>query len=185
MTFPACSSRVLIVRQPHALICTPRRVIHRQLLNAWKTFYFQSSNRLFSWLGGQLDCRCSPAWAWKPEANQGGFASARPMIAELWRLACCQKMPWAGGLFCWSFIHAGGKDSDANLRGLVPTSNAIGLNVYVAHDSRPVPPLIMPQIPPWKPSRRQSAKHLMENQRHVWWHATKNISPTHTQTSPQ
>ncbi|MBW0553547.1 hypothetical protein O181_093262 [Austropuccinia psidii MF-1] len=89
MTGPACGLRVLIVGQPHAFIRTPRQVIRRQLSHAWKKFYFQSSNRLFCWLGGQLDCRCSPARAWKPEANQCGFASAssalelpRPMIAE-------------------------------------------------------------------------------------------------------
>ncbi|MBW0555478.1 hypothetical protein O181_095193 [Austropuccinia psidii MF-1] len=60
----------------------PRWVTRRQLSHAWKTFYCQSSDRLFSWLGGQLAFRCLPAWAWKPEANQCGFASARPMIAE-------------------------------------------------------------------------------------------------------
>ncbi|MBW0551378.1 hypothetical protein O181_091093 [Austropuccinia psidii MF-1] len=54
----------------------PRRVICRQLSHAWKVFYCQSSNRLSSWLVGQLDCRRSPACAWKPEANQCGFASA-------------------------------------------------------------------------------------------------------------
>ncbi|MBW0585695.1 hypothetical protein O181_125410 [Austropuccinia psidii MF-1] len=76
MTGPACSLRVLIVGQPHAFIRTPQRVIHRQLSHAWKTFYCQCSDRLFSWSGGQLDCRRSPARAWKPEANQCGFASA-------------------------------------------------------------------------------------------------------------
>ncbi|MBW0578762.1 hypothetical protein O181_118477 [Austropuccinia psidii MF-1] len=66
----------------------PQRVIHRQISHTWKEFYCKSSDRLFSWLGGQLDCRCSPACVWKPEANQCGFASAsstleksRPMIA--------------------------------------------------------------------------------------------------------
>ncbi|MBW0522370.1 hypothetical protein O181_062085 [Austropuccinia psidii MF-1] len=61
---------------PQAFICTPQQVIHRQLSHAWKTFYFQSSGQLFSWSAGQLDFRCSPARAWKPEANQCGFASA-------------------------------------------------------------------------------------------------------------
>ncbi|MBW0568186.1 hypothetical protein O181_107901 [Austropuccinia psidii MF-1] len=54
----------------------PQWVIRRQVSHAWKTFYCQSSNRLFSWSGGQLDCRPSPACAWKPEANHCGFASA-------------------------------------------------------------------------------------------------------------
>ncbi|MBW0569199.1 hypothetical protein O181_108914 [Austropuccinia psidii MF-1] len=65
----------------------PQQVISRQLSHAWKTFYCHSSDRLISWLGGQLDCRCSPTCAWKPDANQCGFASAssaleksRPMI---------------------------------------------------------------------------------------------------------
>ncbi|MBW0577686.1 hypothetical protein O181_117401 [Austropuccinia psidii MF-1] len=66
-----------------------KREMLAQLSHAWKTFHCQSSDRLFSWSGGQLDCRRSPARAWKPEGNQGGFASAsstleytRPMIAE-------------------------------------------------------------------------------------------------------
>ncbi|MBW0558429.1 hypothetical protein O181_098144 [Austropuccinia psidii MF-1] len=58
------------------LICTPRRVIRRQLSHSWKKFDCQSSNQLFSWSGGQLDCRRLPACAWKPEANQCGSASA-------------------------------------------------------------------------------------------------------------
>ncbi|MBW0572942.1 hypothetical protein O181_112657 [Austropuccinia psidii MF-1] len=82
MTGAACSSCMLIDGQPHAFICTPQRVIRRKLSHAWKTFYCQSSNRLFSWSGGQLDCRRSPTRVWKPEANRCGFASARPMIAE-------------------------------------------------------------------------------------------------------
>ncbi|MBW0585045.1 hypothetical protein O181_124760 [Austropuccinia psidii MF-1] len=53
-----------------------RRVIRRQLSHAWKTFYCQSSDRLFSWSGGQVDCRRSPPRGWRPEANQCGFASA-------------------------------------------------------------------------------------------------------------
>ncbi|MBW0535123.1 hypothetical protein O181_074838 [Austropuccinia psidii MF-1] len=81
MTDPTCSSHVLIDGQPHAFIRTPWRVICRQISHAWKTFYCQSSNRLFSWLGDQLDCRRSPACVWKPEANQCGFSSARPMFA--------------------------------------------------------------------------------------------------------
>ncbi|MBW0566175.1 hypothetical protein O181_105890 [Austropuccinia psidii MF-1] len=76
LTGPACSLHVLIVGQPHAFISTDRQVIRRQLSHAWKTCYFQSSNQLFSWSGDQLDCRRSPARAWKPEANQCGFASA-------------------------------------------------------------------------------------------------------------
>ncbi|MBW0557742.1 hypothetical protein O181_097457 [Austropuccinia psidii MF-1] len=82
MTGPACSLCVLIVGQPHAFIQNPRRVIHRQLSHAWKTFYSQSSNRLFSWSAGQLDCRSSPARAWKPEANQCGFSSASSALEE-------------------------------------------------------------------------------------------------------
>ncbi|MBW0527139.1 hypothetical protein O181_066854 [Austropuccinia psidii MF-1] len=66
----------IIGGQAHAFIHTPQRVICRQLSHTWKKFYFQSSDWLFSWLSGQLDCRCSPARAWKPEANQSGFASA-------------------------------------------------------------------------------------------------------------
>ncbi|MBW0578157.1 hypothetical protein O181_117872 [Austropuccinia psidii MF-1] len=54
----------------------PQRVIRRQLSHSWKTFYSQSSDWLFPRLGGQLDCRRSPACAWKAEANQDGFASA-------------------------------------------------------------------------------------------------------------
>ncbi|MBW0568338.1 hypothetical protein O181_108053 [Austropuccinia psidii MF-1] len=61
---------------PHAFICTPQQVIRRQHSHAWKTFYCQYSDWLFSWSGGQLDCRHSPARAWKLEANQCGFASA-------------------------------------------------------------------------------------------------------------
>ncbi|MBW0588729.1 hypothetical protein O181_128444 [Austropuccinia psidii MF-1] len=80
---------------------------------------------------------------------------------------------------------AGSKNPDANLGGLVPASNAIGVNVYVDHASQLVPPLIMPQIPTWKPSRHQSEKNFRQNQAHVWWCATKHISPAHTQTSPQ
>ncbi|MBW0552122.1 hypothetical protein O181_091837 [Austropuccinia psidii MF-1] len=67
---------MLIGGQAHAFIRTPRRVICRQLSHAWKTFYCQSSDRLFSWSGGQLYCRHSPARTWKPEANQCEFASA-------------------------------------------------------------------------------------------------------------
>ncbi|MBW0515987.1 hypothetical protein O181_055702 [Austropuccinia psidii MF-1] len=183
MTGPAWSSCMLIVGQPHAFI-------HRQLSHARKTFYSQSSNWLFSWLGGQLDCRRSPTHAWKPEANQCEFASARPMIAEAGYVCVgichrSQKIPWVGGLFCRSFVHTSGKDPDANLGGLVPTSNPIGLNVYVAHGSRPAPPLIMPHIPRWKPSRHQSAKNFTQNQTHVWWNTTEHILPAHTQTSPQ
>ncbi|MBW0514421.1 hypothetical protein O181_054136 [Austropuccinia psidii MF-1] len=78
------------------------------------------------------------------------------------------------------------KDPDANLSGLVPASNAIGVNVYVDHSSRPAPPWIMPHIPPWNPSaHHQSAKNFRPNQAHVWWRATDHISPAHTQTSPQ
>ncbi|MBW0496432.1 hypothetical protein O181_036147 [Austropuccinia psidii MF-1] len=76
----------------------PQQVIRRQLSHAWKTFYCQSYDQLFSWLGGQLDCRCSPAFTWKPEANQCGLSSAsstlaqsRPMIAEadyVWLRIC-------------------------------------------------------------------------------------------------
>ncbi|MBW0561916.1 hypothetical protein O181_101631 [Austropuccinia psidii MF-1] len=76
LTGRACSSRVLIGGQPHAFIRTPQQVIRRQLSHAWKTFYCQSSNWLFSWSGGQLDCRHSPTCALKPEANQCGFPSA-------------------------------------------------------------------------------------------------------------
>ncbi|MBW0560882.1 hypothetical protein O181_100597 [Austropuccinia psidii MF-1] len=94
MTGPACSSPVLIDRQPHAFIRTRRGVIRRQLSHTWKTFYCQFSDRLFSRLGGQLDCRHSPARAWKPEANQCGFVSARPMIAE-------------GGYVCVGICHRG------------------------------------------------------------------------------
>ncbi|MBW0551043.1 hypothetical protein O181_090758 [Austropuccinia psidii MF-1] len=75
-------------------------------------------------------------------------------------LACSQTIPWAGGLFRQSLVQAGGKDPDSDLGGLVPASNAIGVNVYVDHGLRPVPPLIMPHNPPWKPSRNQSAKKL-------------------------
>ncbi|MBW0567400.1 hypothetical protein O181_107115 [Austropuccinia psidii MF-1] len=53
LTGRAFSLRVLIGGQPHAFIHTPQRV---------------------------RDCRCSPAHAWKTEANQCGFASARPMF---------------------------------------------------------------------------------------------------------
>ncbi|MBW0579150.1 hypothetical protein O181_118865 [Austropuccinia psidii MF-1] len=171
---------------PHAFIRTPQPVIRRQLSHTWKTFYSQYSDRLFYWLAGQLDCRRSPARTWKPEANQCGFASAssalqlsQPMISEAGYVCmgishhrsfsasshaprtCSQKIPWAGSLF----------------RGRV--------NAYVDHSSRPPPPLIMPHIPPWKPSRHQSAKNFRQNQAHVWWHTTKHISPAHTQTSPQ
>ncbi|MBW0553751.1 hypothetical protein O181_093466 [Austropuccinia psidii MF-1] len=142
----------------------------------------------------RLDCRRSPAHPWKPEANRCGFASAssalelpQPMIAEagyLCGLACSQKFPWAGGLFLRSFIHARGKDPDANLGGLVPAANAIGVNVYVDHSSRSLPPLIMPHSPPWKPSRHQSSKNFTQNQTHVRWRATEHISPAHTKTSP-
>ncbi|MBW0557906.1 hypothetical protein O181_097621 [Austropuccinia psidii MF-1] len=71
----------LLIAHSHCLAATgfhthPRRVIRRQLSHAWKTFYFQSPDWLFSWSGGQLDFRRSPARAWKPEANQWGFASA-------------------------------------------------------------------------------------------------------------
>ncbi|MBW0549959.1 hypothetical protein O181_089674 [Austropuccinia psidii MF-1] len=76
LTGRACSLCMLIGGKPHAFINTARRVIHRQLSHAWKTFYCQSSDRLFSWSGGQLDCRRSPARAWKPEANRGEPASA-------------------------------------------------------------------------------------------------------------
>ncbi|MBW0560773.1 hypothetical protein O181_100488 [Austropuccinia psidii MF-1] len=69
LTGRACSLRVLSGGQPHTFIC-------RQLSDTWKTFYCQYSDQLFSWSGGQLDCRCSPAGAWKPEANKCGFASA-------------------------------------------------------------------------------------------------------------
>ncbi|MBW0571232.1 hypothetical protein O181_110947 [Austropuccinia psidii MF-1] len=85
----------------------------------------------------------------------------------------------------WSFVHACGKDPDANLGGLVPASNAIGVSVYVDHGSWPAPPLIMPHITPWKPSRHRSAKNFRQNQADVWWHATKHISTAHTKTSPQ
>ncbi|MBW0593924.1 hypothetical protein O181_133639 [Austropuccinia psidii MF-1] len=40
-------------------------------------------------------------------------------------------------------------------------------------------------LPPLKPSWHQSSKNFTQNQTHVWWHATKHISPPHTQTSPQ
>ncbi|MBW0593721.1 hypothetical protein O181_133436 [Austropuccinia psidii MF-1] len=46
-------------------------------------------------------------------------------------------------------------------------------------------PFDHPTHSPWKPSRHQSAKNFRQNQSHVWWHATKHISPAHTQTSPQ
>ncbi|MBW0559725.1 hypothetical protein O181_099440 [Austropuccinia psidii MF-1] len=69
MTGPACLSRPLIVRQPHPFI-------RRQLSHTWQTFYCQYSDWLFAWLGGHLDCRCSPPCTWKPEANRFGFASA-------------------------------------------------------------------------------------------------------------
>ncbi|MBW0568996.1 hypothetical protein O181_108711 [Austropuccinia psidii MF-1] len=89
MTGPACGLCVLIVGQPHAFIRTPQHIIRRKLSHAWKTFYCQYSDRPFSSSGGQLDCRRSPAHAWKPEANQCGFASAsstlklpQPMISE-------------------------------------------------------------------------------------------------------
>ncbi|MBW0569911.1 hypothetical protein O181_109626 [Austropuccinia psidii MF-1] len=59
------------------------------------------------------------------------------------------------------------------------------VNVYVDHGSWLAPPLIIPHIPPWKPNRHQSEKNFRENQSPVWWHATKHISPAHTQTSPQ
>ncbi|MBW0570989.1 hypothetical protein O181_110704 [Austropuccinia psidii MF-1] len=42
---------------PHAFILTPQRVMRRQPSHTWKTSYFQSSEQLFSWSGGQLDCR--------------------------------------------------------------------------------------------------------------------------------
>ncbi|MBW0557189.1 hypothetical protein O181_096904 [Austropuccinia psidii MF-1] len=76
LTGRACSSRVPVGGQEHAFIRTPQSVIHRQPSHDWETFYFQSSDWLLSWSGGQLDCRRSPARAWKPEANQCGFASA-------------------------------------------------------------------------------------------------------------
>ncbi|MBW0552193.1 hypothetical protein O181_091908 [Austropuccinia psidii MF-1] len=134
----------------------PRRVIRRIPTHSWKTLDCQYSDWLFSWLGGQLDCRRSFARAWKPEANQCGVASARPLIAEDGYVCVGifhwgQRIPWAGGLFRRSFIHASGKDPDANIGGLLPASNTIGLNVYVAHGSRPAPPLIMPHIPPGSP----------------------------------
>ncbi|MBW0545673.1 hypothetical protein O181_085388 [Austropuccinia psidii MF-1] len=103
----------------------------------------------------------------------------------LWPLACSQNIPWAGGLFCQSCVHVCGKDPDANFGGFIPASNAIGVNIYVDHGSKPAPPLMMPHIPPWKPSTHQSDKNFRQNQDHVWWHATEHISPAHTQTSPQ
>ncbi|MBW0533104.1 hypothetical protein O181_072819 [Austropuccinia psidii MF-1] len=59
----------------------PQRVICRQHSHAWQTFYCQSSDWPFAWLGSQLDCRCSPACTRKPEANQCGFASASSALA--------------------------------------------------------------------------------------------------------
>ncbi|MBW0518355.1 hypothetical protein O181_058070 [Austropuccinia psidii MF-1] len=103
MTGPACSSHVLIVGQPHAFIRIPRQVIHRQLSHSWKTFYFQSSDQLFSWLGGQLDFRCSPTCAWKPEANQCGFASASSALEESRPIIAEAAYVWVGIRHCRSF----------------------------------------------------------------------------------
>ncbi|MBW0574931.1 hypothetical protein O181_114646 [Austropuccinia psidii MF-1] len=66
-----------------------------------------------------------------------------------------------------------------------PLSPEFRVNVYVDHGSWLAPPYIIPHIPPWKPSRHQSAKNFRQNQSHVRWHATEHISPAHTQTSPQ
>ncbi|MBW0566934.1 hypothetical protein O181_106649, partial [Austropuccinia psidii MF-1] len=67
---------VIVFEQGGGCDTSEYRVIHRQLSHSWKTFYCQSSDWLFSWSDGQLDCRCSPARTWKPGANQCGFASA-------------------------------------------------------------------------------------------------------------
>ncbi|MBW0515930.1 hypothetical protein O181_055645 [Austropuccinia psidii MF-1] len=96
MTGPTCSLRMLIVGQPHTFIC-------RRLSHSWKTFYFQSYDQLFSWSGGQLDCRCSPAHTWKPEANQCGLASASSALGESLPMIAEADYVWVGICYRRSF----------------------------------------------------------------------------------
>ncbi|MBW0502286.1 hypothetical protein O181_042001 [Austropuccinia psidii MF-1] len=42
---------------------------------AWQTFYHLSSNQQSPCVGDPLNCRCSPACARQPEANQHGLST--------------------------------------------------------------------------------------------------------------
>ncbi|MBW0578149.1 hypothetical protein O181_117864, partial [Austropuccinia psidii MF-1] len=132
----------------------------------------------------QLDCRHSPAWAWKPEANQCGFASAWPMIAEAGYvcMGICHRRSFsahshAPRASCGAWLAA--KKSLGQVASFAGVSYT-WLNAYVAHGSRSAPPLIMPHIPPGSPVgvSQQKTSHKIKD---MFGGTPPNIShqPTH------